>query len=270
MITSDATVRPKTAAEAYEIYTNSDSAVFMAGGQRLKYSKEHYKVAIDLSNVGLKQITDMGDEIAVGAMVTLAQMKVSPLIQKLAGGAIVNCISTIAHKDVCTYATIGAIMAVKDSFSTLLPVLLSLRVDVVLEDKGRMNLQDYLSCPPMGEMVTQIIIAKEQIYTAFIAYQTLPTDEPYLTGAVAMLPDSWRIVVGGRPGCAAIAENASEKLTEKGINEMENVAHIASEELDFGNFGTYSEQERRDLTVEMVRILIKNAWKGYSRLSQEH
>jgi CO/xanthine dehydrogenase FAD-binding subunit len=262
-------VQPQTAAEAYDIYQNSDSAVFIAGGQRLKYSKKHYKVAIELSHAGLKQITDMGDEIAVGAMVTLARMQVSSLIKELAGGAIANCISVVAHKDIRTNATIGAIMAVKDPFSVLLPVLLSLRVDVVLEGKGRMNLQDYLGCPPMGEMVTQIIIAKEQIYTAFTAYQTLPTDEPYLTGAVAMLPDSWRIVVGGRPGCAAIAENASTELTEKGMAAKENVAHIASEELDFGDFGTCSEQERRELTVEMVRKLIKNAWKGYTRLSQE-
>lgn len=45
----------------------------------------------------------------------------------------------------------------------------------------------------------------------------------------------------------------------------ENVAHLASEELDFGNFGTCSESERRALTIEMVRSLIKSAWKGYNR-----
>ena len=45
----------------------------------------------------------------------------------------------------------------------------------------------------------------------------------------------------------------------------ENVAHLASEELDFGNFGTCSESKRRALTIEMVRSLIKSAWKGYNR-----
>ena len=98
----------------------------------------------------------------------------------------------------------------------------------------------------MGELVTGISIAKEAVYTAYKAYRKLPVDEPYLVGAVAMRDDSWRIVVGGRPGLAAIARSASE-------------------ELDFGNFGTCSESERRALTIEMVRSLIKSAWKGYNR-----
>ena len=54
-------------------------------------------------------------------------------------------------------------------------------------------------------------------------------------------------------------------LTEKGMAVKENVAHLASEELDFGNFGTCSEEERRALTIDMVRGLIKSAWKGYNR-----
>ena len=55
------------------------------------------------------------------------------------------------------------------------------------------------------------------------------------------------------------------ELTEKGMAVKENVAQLASEELDFGNFGTCSESERRALTIEMVRSLIKSAWKGYNR-----
>ena len=86
-----------------------------------------------------------------------------------------------------------------------------------------------------------------------------------MVGAASLRDDSWRIVVGGRPGAAAIAWSASDELTEKGMAVKENVAHLASEELDFGNFGTCSEAERRSLTIEMVRGLIKAASKGYSR-----
>ena len=64
-----------------------------------------------------------------------------------------------------------------------------------------MSLDDYLHCPPMGELVTGISIAKEAVYTAYKAYRKLPADEPYLVGAVTMREDSWCIVVGGRPGC---------------------------------------------------------------------
>ena len=67
---------------------------------------------------------------------------------------------------------------------------------------------------------------------------------------------------------AAIAESASEELTEKGMAVRENVAHLASEELQFANHGTCSEAERRTLTIELVRKLIKEAWKGHSKQLQ--
>lgn len=265
MITSTTTVLPNNPAAAYAAYQEAGSAVFLAGTQGLKYKHDHYDLAIDLSKTGLNYIQDRGDEVAIGAMTPLWQIQLSPLIQKLAGGAISRAITEIGDRNVQRHATMGGIVFTKDPFSVLLPILLSLTVDVHIQDKGRMNLNDYLSCPPMGELVTGISIAKENIYTAYKAYRKLPTDEPYLVGAVAMLEDSWRIVIGGRPGRAAIAESASSELTEKGMAVKENVAHLASEELDFGDFGTCSEQERRDLTVDMVRRLIKLAWKGYNK-----
>ena len=65
------------------------------------------------------------------------------------------------------------------------------------------------------------------------------------------------------------ARRRYRELTEKGMAVRENVAHLASEELDFANYGTCSEQERRSLTVDMVRKLIKEAWKGRSAQLQK-
>ena len=268
MVTSDTIAVPQSPEEAYQVYRDAASAVFLAGAQGLKYKKDHYGLSVVLSKAGLRYIRDAGDEVAIGAMTTLADLEKSPVVQAIAGGAICRCIRDIKNSDE-KKATIGGVVAVKAPFSVVLPVLLSLRVDVVLEGKGRMNLADYIPCPPMREMVSQVVIAKEEVYTAFAAYRKLPTDEPYLTGAVAALDDEWRVVVGGRPGVAAIAETASAELTEKGMAVRENVAHLASEELDFANYGTCSEQERRSLTVDMVRKLIKEAWKGRSAQLQK-
>lgn len=265
MITSTTTLVPDSPAAAYDAYRQAASAVFLAGTQGLKYRKEHYELAVDLSKAGLSYIEEEGDEIDIGAMTPLWQIKISPVIQKLAGGAVSRAISDIADKDIQRYGTLGGVISGKGAFSVLLPILLSLHVDVLLQDKGRMSLEDYLQCPPMGELVTGISIAREEVYTAYKAYRRLPSDEPYLVGAASLRDDSWRIVVGGRPGAAAIARSASDELTEKGMAVKENVAHLASEGLDFGNFGTCSEAERRSLTIEMVRSLIKAASKGYSR-----
>ena len=102
-------------------------------------------------------------------MTPLWQIKISPVIQKLAGGAVSRAISDIADKDIQRYGTLGGVISGKGAFSVLLPILLSLHVDVLLQDKGRMSLEDYLQCPPMGELVTGISIAREEVYTAYKA-----------------------------------------------------------------------------------------------------
>ena len=271
MVTGDVVATPENPAQAYQAYRNAESAVFLAGAQGLKYKKEHYGLIVDLSNAGLDYIRDLGDEVLVGAMTTLAELEASPVVAALAGGAICRCLGGVQDAECKQKGTVGGLIAVKPPFSVLLPMLLSLNVDVFLQDKGRMDLKDYLSCPPMGEMVTNIAIAKDTAYTAYMAYRKLPTDEPYLTGAVTAAGENqWRIVVGGRPGIAAIAETASAELTEKGMAVRENVAHLAGEELSFANYGTCSEQERRSLTTDMVRKLIKEAWKGHSRQLQKN
>ena len=265
MVSSDSVIAPHTPAEAYSAYRTVASSVLVAGAQELKRKGAHYKLAIELNHAGLSYIRDRGEEIAVGAMTTMAEIEKSPLLKELAGDAICASLRDVPDRELKQHATLGGLIASKQPFSVLLPVLLSLTVDVVLEDKGRMELRDYLSCPPMGELITEIVIAREFVYTAYMAYRSEAGQQPYLTGAVTMGEHQWRIVVGGRPGVAAIAENASEELSAKGLQARENVAHMVSEELDFENFGPCSEQERRNLTIDMMRILIKKAWKGFSR-----
>lgn len=264
MITSDTVIVPESPEQAYRLYKEAESAVLVAGAQGLKYKKGHYGMAIDLSQIGMRDIQDRGGEVYIGAMTPLGTAAQTQAVQSLAGGAVSRCITDMLDKDVLTKGTIGGCVASKGRFSVLLPVLLSLHVDVELQDKGRMELEDYLLCPPRRELIRAIVIAREQVYTAYKAYRALPTDEPYLTGAVSCSEKGWVITVGGRPGMAAIARGASEELTEKGMSVRENAAHVASEELDFENYGACSEAERRRLTLDMMRELIKKAWKGHS------
>lgn len=199
MITSTTTLVPDSPAAAYDAYRQAASAVFLAGTQGLKYRKEHYELAVDLSKAGLSYIEEEGDEIDIGAMTPLWQIKISPVIQKLAGGAVSRAISDIADKDIQRYGTLGGVISGKGAFSVLLPILLSLHVDVLLQDKGRMSLEDYLQCPPMGELVTGISIAREEVYTAYKAYRRLPSDEPYLVGASSSAAVLEQLPLPGRP-----------------------------------------------------------------------
>ncbi|WP_101912924.1 FAD binding domain-containing protein [Megasphaera vaginalis (ex Bordigoni et al. 2020)] len=257
---------PATPEEAYFMFQQTAGASFRAGGQRHRYEKTQPPLTIDLANTGLSYIRDGGDELAVGAMTTLSDLEANGAVAGIDGGVLPRALREIHDRRLKENATLGALLAVKAPFSMIIPILLTMHVDVELYGKGRMSLADYLGCPPLGDMITQIDIAKGSGYGAFFFYRSLPTDEPYLTGAASIRAGRWRIAVGGRPGMAVLAERAAAELTDKGMAARENVAHLASEELEFANYGTCSGAERKALTVEMVRYLAETAWKGYSCL----
>lgn len=98
MITSTTTLVPDNPAAAYAAYRQAASAVFLAGTQGLKYKKDHYDLAVDLSKAGMQYIEEREDDIVIGAMTPLWQIKISPVIQEFAGGAISKAISDVADK----------------------------------------------------------------------------------------------------------------------------------------------------------------------------
>ena len=149
-------------------------------------------------------------------MTTMREIETSSLLKELAGGVIVECLKEFGDTGLKSKATIGGLIALKKPASLLIPILLALTTDVLLEGKGRMDLNDYLYCPPMGEMIKEVIIQKELVYTTYQVCQSKQGETIHLVGAVSMWDDHWRIVMGGRPGLAQIAEKASIVLSDKG------------------------------------------------------
>lgn len=116
MITSTTTLVPDNPAAAYAAYRQAASAVFLAGTQGLKYKKDHYDLAVDLSKAGMQYIEEREDDIVIGAMTPLWQIKISPVIQEFAGGAISKAISDVADKNVQRYGTLGGVISGKRLF----------------------------------------------------------------------------------------------------------------------------------------------------------
>lgn len=267
MYSSDFVVTPRTLEEAYSAYQSVGSSVLVAGAWGLKnYDSRHYALAIDLSHLGLDYIREEGEDIHIGAMTTIDMLQRSPVLQSFAGGALVSCAKEIKNTAMKRHVTLGGILAGKSAFSRILPLLLTLQVDVALHDKGRMALDNYLYCPPLGEFITEISIAREDIYAVQAVLMKEGLETPYLTGAVSMRDESWRIVLGGRPELAAVAANASKLLSRKGMAVRDNAAHLASEELDFATDAVCTEQERRMQAADLVRDLVNRTWKGFNRM----
>ena len=262
MYSSDFMVRPKTLDEAYSAYQSVSSSVLVAGAWGLKHTMSaHYDLAIHLSNLGLDYIRDDDGEIHIGAMTSFETIQRSAVLQSFAGGVLAKCAEEIGNSTMKRCATVGGMLAVKHPFSRMLPALLALQVDVRMYHKGCMGLDDYLYCPPMGELITEISIAREPVYAVRkTLYQE--TGVPWLIGAVSVQDALWRVVLGGRPGLAVIAEKASHLLTERGISMRDNAAHVAGEELEFGSDALCPESQRRGAAEELVRELVNAAWHG--------
>ena len=129
-----------------------------------------------------------------------------------------------------------------------------------------MSLENYLLCPPVRDLICEIRILKEKIHVSYEVLRPLPSDEPVLVAAVSLSSRGWNIVVGGRPGIAAIAHNAVAELTEKGIKAKDNVAVMVRDELDFADFGAASETERKEMTVAMLKRLLPLVYEEFGKL----
>ena len=64
----------------------------------------------------MQYIEEREDDIVIGAMTPLWQIKISPVIQEFAGGAISKAISDVADKNVQRYGTLGGVISGKAPF----------------------------------------------------------------------------------------------------------------------------------------------------------
>jgi len=261
MLTYTTLLQPAKLSEAYEAYSSRKGSVLFGGGCWLRLGRRPLPAIIDLSGLGLRYIREWDDEIIIGAMTTLRDIELSPVLQTFAGGILTEGVRAILGSQFRACATIGGSVAAKFGFSDILPILLTLNTDVDLYEAGRISLADYLACPRMRELVVNIIIAKEDIVVARRALRNSSGDFPYLTGAVSLTDKKiWKIAVGARPMVAKLATKTSAVLTEKGIAVKDTVALMAQEELNFQTNSHASKEYRRDMTTVMVRRMIEEVW----------
>lgn len=256
---------PTTPEEALTLYKEDENTVFAAGGGGLRKKDASGRRIIALSELGLDYIRDEEEELVIGATTALAALEQSAAVESMCKG-LHCCFHDIYDKSVKKRATAGGVVSGKHPFSILLPVLLTLTVDVVLAGRGRMSLENYLLCPPVRDLICEIRILKEKIHVSYEVLRPLPSDEPVLVAAVSLSSRGWNIVVGGRPGIAAIAHNAVAELNEKGIKAKDNVAVMVRDELDFADFGAASETERKEMTVAMLKRLLLLVYEEFGKL----
>jgi putative selenate reductase FAD-binding subunit len=249
MFTARQYVRAASLTEAYEL--NQKRANRIVGGmQWMKMGKAAIGTAIDLSGLGLDEITEDETGWSIGAMVTLREIEQSPALEKYTGGAWKEALRHIVGVQFRNLATLGGTVAGRYGFSDPLTLLSVLQTEVCLYHAGRIPFEDYLKTGPGKDIVTGIHITREALSCHYDSVRITETDLPVLTCAVAKTDHTWRAAIGARP---QIARTIELSLSDSSARSAESIAKRAAEEIPVFSNLRGSEAYRRHLIHVLVR-----------------
>lgn len=247
---------PTTLEEARQILAQDPKNVLLGGGLWLKKSTPIANTIVDLSHLGLNQIVDLGDQIEVGAMVSLRDMELNPLLSNIQNGILNDAIGQVMGVAFRNGATIGGSIAGRFPFSDVITPLLALDVKLRFYPHKEISLEEFLNYKGrVSDILTHILIAKTKGPSYFKKVKTTALDFAILNVAISKIDGKYRIAIGSRPSVAALAiksmdivNNATE-LTKKEIEE----SALASNELLYATTTSASAEYRKTLAKAYVR-----------------
>ena len=141
-------VRVQSLQEAYDLCQNRRN-VIIGGMLWLKMQNRSVDTAIDLCDLGLNQIEDKGDEIHIGAMVTLRQLELDPLLNEYTHHALKESVKHIVGVQFRNLATIGGSLFGRYGFSDVLTRFLALDAYVELYHGGIVSIREFVGARPL-------------------------------------------------------------------------------------------------------------------------
>lgn len=246
---------PKTIEEAYQLNQKASSRI-LGGCGWIKMSKNPIGTAIDLSMLGLNQIEEREDCFVIGAMVCLRELECHEGLNRMTQGAIRESLRHIVGVQFRNCATVGGSIFGRFGFSDVLTCFLALDTEVELYPSGRMPLVQFAYEAKNREILTHIIIKKENYQTVYLSHRNSATDFPVLACAVSQKDGKMVASIGARPMRAAIVEYEGY-LVRDNTNEEEWIqfAEKVAETLPFGSNMRASAEYREYLT----KVLVKRA-----------
>lgn len=255
MLTIEHHIFPSDLDEAARILTENPASQVLGSCGYIRLGDRTITTAIDLSQLGLDTIVDTGDAIEIGAMASLRAIETHPLCCSLFSGVLPASVASIVGVQFRNCATIGGTVAGRLAFSDPLTALLALNARLRFQLAGEMTLEEYLPGKAMRDILTHILIPTTGQAAAFSSVRRSATDYAVLNTAVARSGEQWRIVVGARPGRAALVPEAAQYLQDNGLDEQSAAAvgELAASHLQFGDNPRASATYRRAVCPVLVR-----------------
>jgi len=249
--------RASTLADAYSKLNESINNSIIGGGLWMKKTGLTYNALIDLSALGLNKIEDKGDEVVVGALVTLRDFESSELIKSLYSGAIAFAVREVMGVNLRNLATIGGSIMGRYPFSDVITGLLPYEVNLEFYPENKMSLEEYLFYKgKLNAILTHIHIKKSNGKGFYKKVKRTALDFPILNIAVSKVNNKFSIVIGARPAGASKAIKAMEFINNIANPTLEDFAKAgekAIEELNFLDNKDSSKEYRMDLAKVYVR-----------------
>ena len=195
--------RVKSLEEAYEL-NQKKSNVVLGGMLWLKLQRRTIGGAIDLSDLGLDQITETEDSFTIGAMVSLRDLEQHAGLRTYLGEALHESLRHIVGVQFRNVATVGGSIFGRFGFSDVLTLFLALDAKVKFYHAGEMPLSVYAAEVPLdkelkNDILEAVILPKRVEAVAYRSVRNSETDFPVLTCCGAKVNGVYRVSVGARP-----------------------------------------------------------------------
>ena len=160
-------VQPSSLEEAYEILMKRKNNIVIGGSAFLRMGEKRIGTGIDLSNLNLNLIEETEDYIEIGAMTTLRDLEVSPILNNYFDKVIPNSVKDIIGVQFRNVATVGGSVFSRYGFSDLIVALLSLDTEVELYKGGKMSLEEFLNKEYEKDLLIKLHIKKNNMNSIY-------------------------------------------------------------------------------------------------------
>ncbi|MGD8406138.1 MAG: FAD binding domain-containing protein [Anaerolineales bacterium] len=219
--------RPKTMPEALELLKQTDTLP-LGGGTLLSSLKSASVEVVDLQSLGLSTIQEKGNNLEIGATVTLQALLKSEHIPD----ALKAALKLEAPLNIRNAATVAGTLVAADGSSTFATVMLALDTKLNMQPgEEEIEIGNFL---PMrsemlhGKLITTITIPLN-VKLAFESVARTPSDKPIVCAVLAKWPSGrTRLALGGYGKAPLLAMDGTE--SEGLETAARNAFHEATDE----------------------------------------
>ena len=256
-------VKVNSLEEAYEL-NQKKTAKILGGMVWMKMGNRNLTTAIDLSGLGLDQITENDQEFVIGCMTSLRDLETNKALNTYTGGAIRESLRHIVGVQFRNCATVGGSIYGRFGFSDVLTMFLALDTWVELYNGGTIPLAQFASMEKDNDILVNIIVKKQPLNTVYLSQRNNSTDFPVITCAASLIDGEARTVIGARPGKAMIVEDEEGILKDFAQMDAQQKKEAAA------SFAAYAVEHvptdknmraSKEYRSLLVKVLTRRAWE---------